>query len=295
MIDKRITPDKIKYNAKLQIQKYIESFFNGNNKKYLQISAPSTINYNIDNSIQEVQNVKEKKLQIARYFNELKSVLPAILIVDGNMKNIPNSFSSVTNVFGNIATPEFELSPCREIDIGILVGSNDQQTTDELASAVSLLFCEFRQFGGGNLLVGDLNKNESWSVTLPLDGISFGSVQDQDISGDSVSKIFYCEGSITIRYEDKIRFKIDSKNDLELKQKSKGTPKILLPDTISIGSKTKIIIENFNPENIVMVDSISLATISGNGYLIARSFGKFNLIVKNKRGEVVDSKQIEIV
>ncbi len=291
--DKATTPDKIKFNSKLQVQKYIESFFVGKNKKYMNIASPATLSYDISHSTIEGQNVKEKKLQIARYFNELKNYLPAILILDGSMRNVPQSFNNTTNVFGTFAKPEVELSPIREMEIGILVGSNDVQTTDDLITAISLMFNEFRTIGGGNLIVGDPNKGESWAICLPLAGINFGSIQEQAINGDSVDKIHYCEASVTLFYEDKIRFSYDS--EIKFVSSKKASPKLEVPSKINVNEQIQVKVTNYNPEMRIVIDNYRLATLSPRGILTPRSFGKFKIKILGKRDEILDEKEIEII
>lgn len=292
--DKHQTPDKIKYNAKLQVQKYIESFFAGKNKQFLGIASPSSLSYDISHSTIESTNIKEKKLQLARYFNELKNYLPAILILDGSMRNIAQSFNSTTNTFGSFQEIEIELSPTREIEIGILVGSNDVQTTDDLITAVSLMFNEFRALAGGNLIAGDANKGESWAINLPISGVSFGPIQEQAINGDAVDRVHYCEASITIFYEDKIRFTQASKN-LTVQSSKKSKAKFDIPNTLNIGTQLQLKIQNYNPEMRVTVSDYKLATLSKSGVLTPRSFGEVTLKIINKKDEILDQKTITII
>lgn len=293
--DKASTPDKIKYNAKLQIQKYIESFFSGNNRQYMGVASPGFVNYDISKSTIGSSNVKDKKLQVARYFNELKNYLPAVLILDGGMKNIPQSFNNITNSFGNLAEPEYEISPTRELDIGILVGSNDVQTTDDLVTAISLMFNDFRTIAGGNLIAGDINKGESWAIILPISGISFGSIQEQAINGDAVDKIHYCEASISIFYEDKIRFVNSSKNLNIKSSSSKLIPKLVTPSTLGINEQLQVQIENYNPELRVTISDYKIATLNPKGLLTPRSIGDVIIRVINKRDEVVSEKTLSII
>lgn len=293
--DKSSTPDKIKYNAKLQMQKYIESFFTGKNKQYMNIASPSFVNYDISRSTIESSNIKEKRLQVARYFNELKNYLPAILILDGSLKNIPQSFNNITNSFGTLAEPEYEISPTRELDIGILVGSNDVQTTDDLITAISMMFNDFRSVSGGNLISGDPNKNESWVITLPISGISFGSIQEQAINGDAVDKIHYCEASITIFYEDKIRFTNTSKNLSTVGVNTRLKPELDIPETLSIAEQLQVRVRNYNPELKVITNDYKIATLNSKGLLTPRSFGSVTIMIINKRNEIVDEKVLAIV
>lgn len=293
--DKQNTPDKIKYVAKLQMQKYIESFFTGKNKHYMSIASPSFVNYDISKSSVESNSIKEKKLQIARYFNELKNYLPAILIIDGGIRNVPQSFNNITNSFGKLSEPEYEISPTRDIDIGILIGSNDVQTTDDLVTAVSMMFNDFRSVSGGNLISGDINKDENWSIMLPISGINFGPIQENAINGDAVDKIYFCEANISIFYEDKIRFKYSSNNLSAMAVNHKLKPELDIPNEISANSQLQIKVKNYNPELRVMLDNYKVATLNNRGLLTPRSFGDVIVKILDKRNNVLDEKLLKIV
>lgn len=292
--DKSQTPDKIKYNSKLQIQKYIESFFSGKNKQYMGIASPSFVNYDISHSTIEGSNVKEKKLQVARYFNELKNFLPAVLVLDGNMRNVSQSFNKITNTFGSMSEIEIEISPTRELEIGILVGSNDVQTTDDLVTAISLMFNEFRTLAGGNLITGDINKGESWAINLPLSGISFGAIQEQAINGDNIDKVHYCEASISIFYEDKIRFTQANKN-LTVQYSNKVKPELDIPSVLNINEQLQVKVKNYNPELRIVISDYKIATLNPKGLLTPRSFGDITLKLINKRDEVLSEKKLSII
>lgn len=292
---KKITPDQIKYNAKLQIQKYLESFFTGSNRKYLEIASPISVKYDITNTSVEGSNIKERKLQIARYFNELKNFLPAIVITDYSMKNIPQSIGLISNATGNIFDYNGVLSPFREIGINIVVGSNDIQTTDTLTSMMSLIFNEFRNLGGGSYMTGNFEKGENWVVTLPNMGIDFGAVQDTPLGNDPTDKIFYTETSFNIFYEDAISFNQVPEYNEVLKSPTYKKPEFDIPDQISFNNRLEIKIKNYPAYHKVVVSNYKIATVSHNGILTPRGLGKTLLNLVDERGKVVISKEIEIV
>lgn len=292
--EKRINTSHIKYNAKLQIQKYIESFFNGRNKQFLNISAPGMVNFNINNpSPAEPSNVKEKNLQIARYFNELKNVLPAIVITDGGMANVPHSLGLFTNVSGNINEFTGTLGTIRNIEISIIIGSNDIMTTDELVVGVSHMFNEFRGVAGGNRIVGDVNKDEKWELRLPMEGIDFGGMQETAIGGDPTDRIFYCETSFKIQYEDYISFTRSTPYEFAAADPKSAT--LSLPSRIPFDSQTQVSVDNYTDGLVAIIDNYKIATITANGLITPRSLGKFNLKLVDPRGKVIDQKEIEII
>lgn len=293
MSDKRITPDQIAYNAKLQLQRYIESFFNGPNRQFLALSSPISLNYNLDHSTVESKNVKERRLQVARYFNELKNVLPAIVITDGQNKNISQSIGLLSGASGNMFDFNGVLSPFREITITMVVGSSDVQTTDILKSTVSSMFNEYRNLAGGHYITGDYNKGENWVVTLPNAGVDFGAMQDTPINNDPVDRVYYVESSFTIFYEDAIRFNQVAEFTTQLT--TKKDPVFDIPTQIPFNQQLQVKIKHMPAYHKVVVNDYRLATISPNGVLTPRGLGKVVLKLIDQKGTVKLEKEIEIV
>ena len=293
MNEKKITPDQIKYNAKLQLQRYIESFFKGSNRQYLALSSPVSMNYNIDHSSVETKNGKERKLQIARYFNELKNILPAIVIADGSMKNISQSIGLLSNATGNMFDFNGVLSPFREITMNMVIGSNDIQTTDILTSTISSMFNEYRNLANGHYITGDYNKGESWVVTLPNAGVDFGAIQDTPIANDPTDRVFFTEASFTIFYEDAIRFNQVAEFTAELTTPKK--PEFDIPAQIPFNQQLQIKIKNMPVYHKVVVSDYRIATISPSGILTPRGLGKVILKLISQIGMVVLEKEIEII
>lgn len=292
---KRITPDQIKYNAKLQVQRYIESFFKGSNRRWLEVSSPISLNYNIEHTFAETPNVKEKRLQIARYFNEMKNVLPAIVITDGAMNNISQSVGLLSSASGNIWDFEGTFNPFREISITMIIGSNDIQTTDMLVSTVSSFFNEYRSVAGGNHLSGNSNKGENWVVTLPNAGINFGSIQDQPINDDPTDRLFFCEASFNIYYEDIIKFNQTADYGVEIVSEAKR-PEFEMPSQIPFNSPFQVKIKHWPAQSKLVVSDYRKATVNNRtGVLTPRAFGKFKLALVNElTGKIMIEKEMEI-
>jgi hypothetical protein len=292
--DKKITPDKIKYNAKLQLQRYLESFFKGSNRQWLAISSPMSLNYNIEHSSVESTNVKERKLQIARYFNELKNVLPAVVITDGVMKNISQSIGLLSSAHGSIYDFKGTFNPFREITINMIIGSNDAQTTDMLVSTVSSFFNEYRNVAGGHYLAGNFNKGENWVVTLPNAGVDFETVQEQPIADDPTDRVFYSSASFNIYYEDVIKF--NQVVEYDLQQSTNKAPIFDIPDTIPFNKQLQVKVKHCPVLHKIAVSDYRMATINNqSGMLTPRSLGKVKVYLMDQQGKIKLEKEIEII
>lgn len=292
--DRSINSGRIRYNAKLQIQKYIESFFTGVNKKYLNVSAPGMVYYNIDHSAPlESNNIKERTLQIARYFNELKAVLPSVLIVDGAMTNVPNSVGLLSNSFGNYMEVTSEYATIRNIEMTIIVGSNDIMTTDDITVAVSHMFNELRHVAGGSNIVGDVNKGEKFEVRLPILGVNFSGLRDVAIGDDPTDRIFYSEATLGVQYEDFITF--TRSREISLQRGENLDPIFDIPDQIPFDSATQLKIKNYQDGSQVIIDNYKVATINPSGIITPRALGEFNLKLLSPIGKILAEKKVKVV
>ena len=301
--------DKIKTLTKSKIQEYIESFFGkvGENRDLLGIVSPRGITYNIDKSFEPQTDPTQRKLQIARYFSELRGIVPCILVVDGGVIPIMHNIGLISDAYNRGGNWVGHFPILRQVPITILAATRDQESADELSSILSLLFNELRNLAGGNYMQGKPEEGETWTITLPNEGVPSSAVNEVEIAGEPVEKIFYSEMSVeNVRYEDVIRVQEKTPNfqdegfqvNVPDLSKSPG-PIIECPDTISISTPVTIIVRGIeNHHRIVMSDG-KMATLSYNMILTPRKPGKVKIQVidfkKNPPERVVSEKEINII
>jgi hypothetical protein len=301
--------DKIKTLTKLKIQEYIESFFSrvGENHDLLGIVSPRGVTYNIDKSFEPATDPTQRKLQVARYFSELRGVVPCILIADGGVIPVMHNIGLISDSYSRDGNWNGHYPILRQIPITILAATRDQESADELVSILSLLFNELRNLAGGNYITGKAEEGETWTVTLPNEGVPASQVNEVDIQGEPVEKIFYSEITMVVMYEDVIRvqeklanfeqnspFKVNEPN---LSQNP--PPSIEIADTIPINTQVHLIVRNMeNHHRIVMSDGTK-ATLSYNMMLTPRKLGKVAIqvidIQKRPEERIVAQKTIEII
>lgn len=295
--------EKIKTLTKLKIQEYISSFFNRIecNSNLLKAIAPRYIHYNIDKSFDQTTDPTQRKLQIARYFNELKSILPSILIVDGGIEPVAHNIGSIGAAVAEMGIWKGSFPVLRNIPINIIVGAKEVEEADEISSLLSLFFNELRNLAGGSRITGKVENGENWTITLPNAPVSVSALTDVDVPDDPIERIWYAEATIDVLYEDVVAIQqqmptLDSvigfpDTNLNLK------PIIDVPETLSINSQLQVIVKNMQDNFKIILSDGRKASITPSGLLTPRAYGQVGIRVVDTRksqGFVVE-KIINIV
>ena len=303
---RRFSNDKIKNLTKIKIQDYIESFFkrDGTNHDLLGIVSPRFIHYNTDKSFDPATDPTERRLQIARYFAELKNVLPSILVVDGGINVVPNNLGLISkaSVCNGIWKGYYPI--LRRIPIAIIAAARDVDEADEMSGVLSLMFNELRNLACGHYLTGRPDEGENWVITLPNSPVDVGGLSDTDVPGDPIQKIWYTETILDVFYEDELS--VQQKiaipefggvlvGEPNLKQKMR--PILDIPDQISVNEQFQLVIRNWQDHYKVVLSDGRVATISLNLLITPRSFGKFFVRVVDPRDnhDLLVEKEVEVI
>ena len=307
---KLFSNDKIKTLTKLKLQDYISSFFDrvSDNSSLLGSVSPRFINYNIDNSFDPKVDPTQRKLQIARYFDKLKGILPSILIVDGGVEAINHNIGLIGDAYAEGGDWHGAFPIYRKIPISVVMAARDVDEADEMSGVVSLMFNELRNLAGGSYITGKPEEGETWVITLPNAAVSIGGLQEASIPDDPVDKVWYSEATIDVFFEDKLQVKTKMPSfvgsgikvgNADLKTVT-FKPEITVPSTIPIGSQTPVYINNFQNNYRVILSDSKVATLSYNMMLTPRRFGKFTIMVyddsvADAQKRVIASKEVEVV
>ena len=306
---KQFSNDRIKTITKLKIQEYIDSFFNkiGENHDLLGVVSPRSITYNTSRSFDPATDPTQRKMQIARYYNEIKSVLPSILILDGGIIPMPQSIGQISDSKMVEHTWYGYYPIVRKIPITILIAARDQETCDDLGSLATLMFNELRNLAGGHYITGKQEEGETWVITLPNEGVPIGPNSEIDIPNDPVDKFFVAEMSFEAMFEDVISVKqeianftdggsIINKPDVP----STVPPVIIIPDTIPLNQSVVVTVRNINDRMRIIISDPYTATMTYDMRLTPRKRGKFKIIVLDpsivdKNKQVLASKEVTVV
>lgn len=303
-----ISNDKIKTLTKLKLQEYISSFFGklGENRDLLTIVSPRSLTYNIDKSFDPKTDTTERKMQVARYFNELRNVIPAILIVDSGINPVMHNIGLISDAYHKEGHWNGHYPILRKIPISVIAATRDQESADELSSVLSLLFNELRNLAGGNYMQGVPEQGETWSITLPNEGVSTSAVNEVDVEGDPIEKIHYCELSFEVMFEDVVRVRqelptfqprVPVANVANLANQMK--PVIECPDVVNVNEQITVYVKNITNAMRIVVSDARIATLSYNMVLTPRKVGNVKIQVidptRSPAERVVSEKAIQIL
>jgi hypothetical protein len=303
--------DKIKNFTKLKLQEYIESFFNksGDNFDLLKAVSPRFIHYNSSRSFDPKTDPTQRRLQIARYFNELYNIIPSILVVDGGIIPISGNIGLLSDVHveNNIWRGYYPV--VRRIPISVIAAARDMDEADEMSGLLSLMFNEMRNLAGGHYIAGNIEQGETWVISLPNSPVEVGALSSTEVQGDPVEKIWYTESSLDVTFEDCLAVK-QQMPTVEFGGKFLGEddpartvkkPIINIPNTVAINDQPTIFIENFQNTYRVILSNAQVATLSYDMKLTPRKFGKVTIQVVDSTQyhdpdkRVVAEKEIEII
>jgi len=297
--------DKIKNFTKLKLHEYIESFFSkGYNFSLLSAVSPRFIHYNTNKSFDPKMDPTQRRLQIARYFNELRNIIPSILIVDGGVNPIAQSIgllsdATMVNQVWRGYYPIF-----RAIPITVIAAARDMDEADEMSGIISLMFNELRNLAGGSYISGKWEEGENWVINLPNAPVEVGPLSEIAIEGDPIEKIWYTEASLEVIYQDTLAIRQDvaaieyggySVGETDISQSKK--PIIHIADQISINEQPIVRIDNFQDSYRISLSDSNIATISYTMKLTPRKYGKVKIRVTDtaKQHTLIAEKEIEII
>ena len=287
--------DKIKNFTKLKLQEYIESFFTkGYNHSLLSAVSPRFIHYNTSRSFDPKTDPTQRRLQIARYFNELRNVIPSILIIDGGINPIAQSIGLISDATLEGRTWRGYFPIFRAIPIAVIAAARDMDEADEMSGVISLMFNELRNIAGGSYICGKWEEGENWAINLPNTPVEIGPLSEIAIEGDPLEKIWYTEATLEVIFQDMLAIKEDIPtiefggsfvNNSDLSETKK--PIIIVPDKIPINKQEIVFVQNFQDHYRIVLSNSDIATLSYTMKLTPRKFGKVTI-------QVVDTKSLHI-
>jgi len=185
------------------MQSYLSRYFDhdGTHRKQLQLTAGFTVNYetrisgprdNEDPSVYEVQ--------LARYWQELRQRLPAILIVDTGFERTPAGLGGITDSIQiNATTSKVELAMIATVPIELQVASMDETTCGDLRDALMYIFGVLTHLNKGHVIRSD-RPEDRWEVRIPLTETSSG-LERRNITDDPKDSFWSTTVGLDIVFE----------------------------------------------------------------------------------------------
>jgi hypothetical protein len=185
------------------LQQYIATFLHseGSNRNLMLFVAPAVESYITDRSLPPGLSIHERYVHLARYFNEVPQKLPAILIADSGFTDHPTGIGDIDMAYydESLETHVLRIAMLMTVQVEIFIISGDEETTETLRTAVTLMLGpQLRRLGGGNEIC---DRNGMWVVRLAPKGDLSVSGSATNVTTDQVDQLWVSTISHEIEYE----------------------------------------------------------------------------------------------
>ncbi len=318
----RASHDRIKSITKQAIQHYIQSFMDTDGvKRSITESVGSLSKLFITDTDTLATDPTLRPTQLARYFNDIKARLPAILIVDSGMEWVDpglNVLDHATTLggrgeFGQATMWQGQFPLTYNIPITIIAAAGDQESADALGSFLTLVFGPLRNISGGQRITGRDDKGDTWEVRLPLT-FTPSPTTNSAINEDPKDSVWAMTIDLLVQYEDRIILEQEMVQvAFPLTQKPGATdlagdlrPVIEFPDEIKLNEINQIRVTQLQDRQRVVLSDGNIATFDPETlFVTARRLGSFEIQIQDRRlvqpsgaalaPEVVARKEVTVV
>jgi len=321
----RASHDRIKSITKQALQHYIQQFMDTDGvKRSITEAVGSLSKLFITDTDSLTTDPTLRPTQLARYYNDIKERLPAILIIDSGMEYVDpglNVLDHATHLgnrgeLGNPLMWQGQFPLTYNIPITIVSAAQDQESADALGSFLTLIFGPLRNIGGGQRITGRDDKGDTWEVRLPLSFVP-SPTTNSSINDDPKDSVWAMTIDMLVQFEDRIILQQEmSSATFPLGQEvgdpnlggPGGTlkPVIEFPDEIKLNKTNQIRVRNFQDGQRVALSDGKIAVFDPETLIVtARRLGKFEIQVFDRRHrqpsgaalapEVVASKSVNVI
>ncbi len=300
--------DRVKFITKTAIKDYIASFFNsdGNKRELLNGFSTASLQYITDKSYEGERDSTKRYMQLAIFFEELRKKLPFIIILDNGIIPVKSSIGQNIDSVKLVGSKTIINVPIiRKLNINVVVGTRDEETTDILSTALSILFNEMHFLGGGDRLSGDYQRGNLWEVRLPYEGISQSANQHDLITDDPTDSLWWVETSLdNTWFEDIIQLDAGYSTFQEaipiVDAQIGNRVNIVFPDTIRFNNTYALDVTGHDGRIVVNIDQPNIANFNPqSGTIIPRRLGFFTIrvmeaVAKGSEDGLLTEKVVEV-
>jgi len=318
----RASHDRIKSITKQAIQHYIEQFMDTKGvKRSITEAVGSLSKLFITDTDTLTTDPTLRPTQLARYFNDIRERLPAILIVDSGMEWVDPGFNNLDAVthfgergeFGQAKFWQGQFPLTYNIPISIVAAAADQESADALGSFLTLVFGPLRNISGGQRITGREDKGDTWEVRLPLT-FTPSPTTNSAINDDPKDSVWAMTIDLLVQFEDRIQLEQEMAQVAFPPTARVGDPNLSdnlspiidFPDQIKLNEINRIRVDQLQDMQRIVLSDGNIATFDPESLcLTARKLGTFEIQVVDRRvrqaqgaalaPEVVASKAVEVI
>lgn len=319
----RASHDRIKSITKQAIQSYIEGFMNTTGiRRSITEAVGSLSKLFITDTDMLTTDPTLRPTQLARYYQDIRERLPAILIVDSGMEYVDPGLNVIDHAtswgeqseLGQPLKWQGQFPITFNIPITIICACADQESADSLGAFLSLVFGPLRNLSAGSRITGRDDKGDTWEVRLPLDFVP-SPTTNSAINDDPKDSVWAMTIDMLVQFEDRIVLEQDmtevafNAGDFQTgtADLSTDTPPVIdFPDEIKLNENYPIRVTNLQDRQRVVLSDGKYATFDPESLILSpRRLGCFEIQVLDRRirqsegaalaPELVASKTVKVV
>jgi hypothetical protein len=320
----RASHDRIKSITKMAIQHYIEGFLNTDGiKRSITEAVGSLSRLFVTDTDTLTTDPTLRPTQIARYYQDIRERMPAILIIDSGMEYVDPGLNVIDHATswgeqseaGQPLQWQGQFPLTYNIPITIICAATDQESADALGSFLTLVFGPLRNLSGGQRITGRDDKGDSWEVRLPLQ-FTPSPTTNSPIADDPKDSVWAMTIDMVVQYEDRIILQQEMAEVLfppvAAPQTVGGSlsetlvPIIDFPDEIKLNENYQIRVTQLQDRQRIVLSGGNIATFDPESLILsAKRLGCFEIQVLDRRkrqpadaalaAEVVATKTVNVV
>lgn len=239
----RQSTSHIKSIAKTAVVRYLGRFFDetGNYRDITRQIFPDMLKFvtSLDFKPDSESDAENKvKLPIFKYYNEVRSYLPCIVVSESGTVHKSPGLGFDQGAYRAADRAVYRVvHVLRQINVSISVVSNDQSTTDSIVDVLSLAFGELAGFTSGMAITDD-SAGGHWIVRFPKI-IDIGTTEKNQQGDDPKDLVWANTSSMVLDFEDSFLIPyVETKSNVFGPPSS--APKLVseFPSSIHVGRET---------------------------------------------------------
>ena len=297
----RASHDRIKSITKQAIQHYIQQFMDTQGvKRSITDAVGSLSKLFITDTDTLTTDPTLRPTQLARYYQDIRERLPAILIVDSGMEYVDPGLNVIDHAtswgeqtaLGAPTKWQGQFPITFNIPITIICAAADQESADALGAFLCLVFGPLRNLSGGQRITGRDDKGDTWEVRLPLDFVP-SPTTNSAIADDPKDSVWAMTIDLMVQFEDRIILEQEMAEvvfnagnsvtgDSNLNENL--SPVIDFPDEIRLNESYPIRVTNLQDRQRVVLSDGKIATFDPESLILTpRKLGHFEIQVLDRR------------
>jgi len=299
--------DRVLSIVKNSILNYVRAFMDtmGVNRAIAEELGSSTLQYITDLTLPTNLDPALRPTQLAVMSEQLTQKIPAIIVQETALPEWVSSGLGQKDSDSYLGADQVnQFAFIFKCQIQIAVVTNDQASTQDLSTLISLMFGPLQNLAGGSRIKSDDPKS-NWVITLPL-VLPAPTLTPVALEGDNIEKFWVGQLPLEVRYESKAAIRITqdtvkSVTGVVAPPQFNPPPEISLPATVLLNSEFQVGAQFMELRDKIVVDpkvnfGVSWENLdAANVKIKTLKLGAFDVLVLDGDGKLKARKTCQIV